>query len=760
MKRPGILTNGHVIAGPTAEWTDGLILGNGGLGAVMWGNAERVCFGLSKHDVWNRECAWPHGVRSEYTVLEMRDRFLREGRACLGDDPPLPGKACERHPTDRQTPVSVGTLELEVLTGVNVLSFTQALFPAEGRVTADIVPVDRRKSYGQRYPGVHIEAFVDADSDVLHICVSSGEGDPVRVAWRFYWPQHIGTYPDAVFAAEGKCAGTLNAVIDALDRFESRIVQSGTDCMLDAGRFSLSGTVTAFSDSPAYFSVSVRSGRDEQAPGLLPYSIAKERTLRFWSDFWDRSMLYYSEPRLNDLWAIGLYAMGASTRPDKNPPSLQGIWNLSPRAIWHSDFHFNTNIQESHWLCGQNNHPELAAALFRMLLHDWRGELRLLADEAFGIKDAVALGVGMDADGRALGGYGSLESLSNTAWTAMTLWDLYTFSPDPALLPGLFSFLRECCNLYDALMLRDENGIYHTVLSSSPERTMWDGEGNRYTLRGLDCTINVSTIRALYEAAAEAARLLGEDGSHYADTASHMPPLPVKDGVLIEMATGYFHDGDRPGVTKECHRHPSRLMPVFPAGQIGLFSNAETLALGRRSFADFLSDGEEKITGWSFAYLANIASRLGLADEAERLLGIVRDRFTLKGLLSAHNPLQEGAYPDALFQIEALLAVPAAMAEMALQSAGGEIRVFPAVPAGRDCAFEDLRARGGVLVSAELTGGSVSFVALTPEREGPVCLVSPWDGETVSVNGKAVRTASGRVILQGHAGETLRVTKA
>lgn len=471
-------------------------------------------------------------------------------------------------------------------------------------------------------------------------------------------------------------------------------------------------------------------------------------------------MLWYSEPSLNNLWAMGLYALGASTRPDKSAPNLQGIWNLSERAIWHGDFHFNTNLQECHRVCGAANHPELAKAMMRMLIHDWRDELRLSAKEAYGVdNNALALGVGMDWLGRNLSGWWAILSLSNTAWTAITLWDQYLFDPDEDFLrTDLYPFLQECCHLYDVLMDRDENGVYHTLLSSSPERAIFDKNGRAHSLCGRDCTINVATIRGLYEAAAHSAELLGDDPAPYREKAEHMPPFPQQDGVFIEMETGYFFDGPRPGVTKECHRHPSRLMPIFPAGFIGLNSDEGDLELGRRSFHDFLSDGVEWITGWSFSYLANIAARLGLGAEAEQCLTAVRDEFTLAGLLSAHNRLRSDAlYPDALFQIEALMAIPAAIDEMAMQSVDGIIRVFPALPDSRDCAFEHLRARSNVLVSAERKDGETRFVRLEPARDGAITLVSPWGERAVRVNGQRVLPENGRIVLNARAGDVFEV---
>ena len=759
MKKPDILTNGQTLSRPALEWTDGHILGNGDLGVVVWGAAGRLFFGLSKHNVYNLESPYAHGPRPEETYMRRLERFKRGDVDAFTPNLDHPDQPCDKPFFDHQTPLTMGTLSLELLPGVNLVAHTQTLYPAEGRVRVVVEPVDRRRGYGQLYPTLTVEAYVDSETNALNIRVSSGGGETVRAQWRYDWPQHMATYYKTDFTAQNAENGAFHAIIGEGNEFTVALSQRGVRPDLDASRFNLAGIVSISDDTPAEFSLRA-AARGEAVPESADYDAARARTAEWWHSFWSKSMLWYSEPSLNDLWAMGLYALGASTRPDKSAPNLQGIWNLSERAIWHGDFHFNTNMQECHWVCGAANHPELAKAMMRMLIHDWRDELRLSAKEAYGVdNDALAMGVGMDWLGRDLGGWWAILSLSNTAWTAITLWDQYLFDPDEDFLrTDLYPFLQECCHLYDVLMDRDENGIYHTLLSSSPERAIFDENGRAHSLCGRDCTINVATIRGLYEAAARSAELLGDDPAPYREKAEHMPPFPQQDGVFIEMETGYFFDGPRPGVTKECHRHPSRLMPIFPAGFIGLNSDESDLELGRRSFHDFLSDGVEWITGWSFSYLANIAARLGLGAEAEQCLTAVRDEFTLAGLLSAHNRLRNNAlYPDALFQIEALMAIPAAIDEMAMQSVDGIIRVFPALPDGRDCAFEHLRARGNVLVSAERKNGETRFVRLEPARDGAVTLVSPWGERAVTINGRRVLPENGRIVLNARAGDVFEV---
>lgn len=749
-KRPDILRHGHQLAAPAREWTDGHVLGNGNLGAALWGDAENLKIGLSKHDVYDLDAENAHGNRSRYTYKQMQKRYVREGRACLYDNP-------NRYRTDHlhQTPLSCGVLTLSVMFGVNYAAFTQTLYPAEGCVRVRVEPVDRTHCYGLRYPSVELDVCVDSEANTLAVRASCGDSVPggieAKVQWSYTWPQHIHAGYETRFAAQNDAEGTFFAGLGEGGSFTATVRQDGPASMLEATRLGLQGFFCIRSEGSSELSVTVLTEQDAQRPKAADVAAILARTKAWWDLFWSRSMVWIDDAALADLWAMGVYVLGASTRPDTSPPNLQGIWNMSERALWHGDFHFNTNAQQCHWAALPSNHPELSRALVRVLTEDWRGELRLLAREEYGVPDALAVPLGADWRGRALGGWFSTSSVSTTAWIALHVWEQYAFDPDEAFLRDtVLPFLKECCALYDGIM-EYRDGCYHTDISSSPERTVKTPEG-RYTLFGRDPAINVAVLTALYRATAEAARLVGEEDTHWAHVANHMPPLPVADGVLIEMETGYFAEGPAPGITKDCHRHPSRLMAVFPAGLIHLGSDPEDIALGVRSYHDFCADGMDRFTGWTYSYLACIAARLGLGSEAASLLHTLRDDFTLPGLLSSHDRLKEGPYSDSLFQIEALMGAAAAVQEMVLQSAGGVIRLFPALPDGTDGSFTRLRARGNIWVSASRRAGIVQDVLLEPQVEGPIRLASPWPDATIRANGEIIEGAGGILQLAGRAG--------
>jgi alpha-L-fucosidase 2 len=522
------------------------------------------------------------------------------------------------------------------------------------------------------------------------------------------------------------------------------------ESMLIATPLGLSGTVTfGGAQGPATLIMTIASGRDageDTAAACAVALVDDARTLgadalraahrAWWQSFWAQSAVYYDDPALNQAWVMGLYALASSTRPHTSPPNLQGLWNQYDIPPWHTDYHFNVNMQESLWAACSANHPELQESFVRCLATDWRDEFRRFAEEQFAAP-GLAIPFCTDWRGRAIGGWPLGVELCPTAWAAQHLWWQWRFTGDLALLRDtVYPFLEESCAFYRHLLVRGADGDYHIELSHSPEQVCPREGGGSQLIFGRDPAIDIALVRELFTNAATASDALGLDASvaeEYRAVAQALPPLPTHQGVLVDYATAFFPWGDAPGMFPWSHRHPSRLVPIFPCEEIGLHSPAEQLQLGRDSFHEFRSYGTMDSTGWSLVFQACIAARLGLAVEAEEALRVTCERFLLGGLLSSHNDLQGAHGP--LFQIEALLGFPAAMNEMLLQAVGGVLRVFPALPAGRRAAFTQLRAPGGVLVSAAHDGTGVTALQLRCEQAQVIQLLNPYPGEMVMLRG-------------------------
>lgn len=761
----------HTLARPAWEWVDGHVLGNGDVGAVVWGGPGQVDIGLSKHDVNDlRGACGKHGWNATYK--EMRGMAIA-GRRDFDKLLSVPRANAFKGPF----PVSCGRLSLELFRGVQMVGQEQTLDMRTAECRRVCHPTPSAKNWGMAYAPVEVTTYVHAERNLVAIELRCAMEQ--HASWTFdYSPGSLLPESPVYSLLAGKNIGIARHDLPESGSYAVALGVEGAGLNAAATALGLGGKLSfGGAAGPARILLSVVSGRDagaedvavaaarllEAAAAIAPDEL-REPHREWWAAFWDKSEITYENEDIARFWCFGVYALAASSRPGKSPPHLQGIWNQYDVPPWHADFHFNTNLQECHWIACPSNHPELQDALVRALTRDWRRQFRDYAATAYG---APGLAVPLCCDwlGRALG-WGPLSvELGMTAWMAQHLWKQWLFTHDRVLLrDDVHPFLGECVEFYRDVLHRREDGLYHVELSHSPEQVARDKGGGHYFVFGSDPTLDLVFIKALFEAYVEASGVLGIDGplvEAAREIVGHLPEPATLDGVLIDYAVGFFREGDAPGRLPVSHRHPSRLVGIFPGDEIGLHSPSEKLELGRKSFREFLSYGDEGFTGWSVAWQAAIAARLGLAEEAEERLAMLKRHFTLAGLLNSHNSLDDSyGFPGgALFQLEGSLGAAAAVNEMLLQSVHGFVRLFPGVPTNREASFKNLRAEGALLVSAAKDGAGVLFAEFAAEADCEFTLANPWPGKRVKLEERgAVRLIEGDSLsLAVAAGGVLRL---
>jgi len=454
--------------------------------------------------------------------------------------------------------------------------------------------------------------------------------------------------------------------------------------------------------------------------------------LEHWSRFWSQSSISYSNKHIEELWYMGIYALGASSKSKCSPPNLQGIWNMMDNPPWHADFHFNTNLQMSHWIACCSNHPELQEALIEKMTGEWHPKFKNYAQSVFAA-DGIAIPLCSDWFANAICWHELGLEMSLTAWMAQHLIEQWEFTQDKQLLKDtIFPFLLEVCAFYESILHRREDGSFNIELSHSPEQ-IWHNETDEpYLVLGSNPTIDLVFMRILFKAVLKTAKLLnycGNELDRWDDILHNLPENPTLNGVLIDQETGFFHDGDRPGFFPHSHRHPSRLVGIYPGHEIGLNSSAEKLKLGVDSFNEFHSYGNSGFTGWSLSWQAAIAARLGLADEAESSLRELKRNFTLPGMLNSHNNLHEKSFVlnEQLFQIEGTIGAAAAVNEMLVQMHDSKIFLFAGVPKGKSASFNKLRLKGNILISSERKGQFITHIELISQSiDLQVRISNPW----------------------------------
>ena len=409
----------------------------------------------------------------------------------------------------------------------------------------------------------------------------------------------------------------------------------------------------------------------------------------------------------------GRYLLLASSRENSPlPANLQGIWNdnLACNMGWTCDYHLDINIQQNYWLANIGNLAECNAPLFRYI-EDLSVHGEKTADKVYGARGWVAHTVA-NVWGYTAPGSGINWGLFPTAgaWMASHLWEHYRFTQDKVFLKEeAYPILKKSAEFFLDYMVEDpKTGYLMTGPSTSPENSFLY-QGGEWAVSMMPACDRVLVYEAL-SSCLEASVILDVDADFRVllETALYkLPPIKIgKDGTIQE----WFEDYE---LAHPNHRHSSHLLSLFPYHQISTDKTPELAeAAAKEVYRQLNSENWEDVE-WSRANMIAFYARLKNAEEAYKNMKGLLQEFSRENLFTMSPAGIAGAESD-IFSFDANEAGPAALAEMLLQSHEEYIEFLPALPqAWSTGSFKGLCARGGTVVDLNWEKGVVKYAKIT-----------------------------------------------
>jgi alpha-L-fucosidase 2 len=418
----------------------------------------------------------------------------------------------------------------------------------------------------------------------------------------------------------------------------------------------------------------------------------------------------------------GRYLLMCSSRlPGILPANLQGIWNKDMNAPWNSDFHTNINLQMNYWpaeVCNLSETSEILVSFMEKLTVPGS----VTAKEMYGT-DGWAIHHLTDPFGRtgvADGVWGITPM--NGPWMTFPVYEHFLFTGDTSFLKDkAYPLMKGSAEFVLGFLVESPEGFLVTNPSHSPENNFRDNVTGETSALTYAATTDIEIVNALLDNCIEASEILGTDkefASRLKSAKKRLPPVKVNSkGVIQEWIKDY--DEPEPG-----HRHMSHLLGLYPLAQFTpetpeLYRAAESTIERRLSFGG----GH---TGWSRAWIISLFARLQNGEKAyENLLGLLR-KSTLNNLFDTHPP----------FQIDGNFGGTAGIAEMLIQSHNGVIRLLPAIPKEwKNGEVKGICARGGFVVGMKWINSKLETARIYSEKGGKCSLI--YNGKEQEISLKA-----------------------
>ena len=678
------------------------LLGNGALGVVNGGTERGKRFVLTRGDLWS--CG-------SFKYLRWQQR---------GTDP-----------KNETMAISFADFEIEPLRGK--IDYTDEL---------DIETATLRTTGTFGDAAVKLRSWVAADEDVFVI-----EGVADRdVPWKLRlschndipaFPCEAGVVKHGIYVKRSTIDSTGGAPGSWVTNAVARLSATGGEIVeslrIDDRR--VETWIRIKKDQP--FRLVIGPSKDYIAEDAAIRRLRADH-VAWWKDWWSRSRIAIGDYDLENYWYGATYLLGAGSRAGKLPPGLYSIWVTKDCPSWNNDYHLNYNYISAFYGAYSSNRPDAARSLPDPLLaylpravENAQKRLAFLdkpksnyvasrGDLADGIADAALFPVGLAAFGAASEGDGQFLSQNlNGPFSAAACCTCWEYTHDEAYLKQVWPLLDKVANFYFGWCEKEglDGGKYRYVL--------YDATNENYPMVK-NCAITLACVRYLFETLVSVEPVLRRNG------------IDVPAGKLAKWRDFAANLSELPHGVTVCKGKPYHTFSAFDAGNGNAYGGATEIVIPGEAFS---FDLDEKTRQWAYNGMAIAMQQdqkalWGCINHLPKLYSVgIREGYPPEPLIAAFKKYDLAARGQKNFTIhdgahgfEKCGAIEF-INSMLIQCDHGFVKVFPNWT-GTDAKFENLRAKGAFLVSAEMRDGRISRVSVTSEKGGTFRLVNPFGGRS------------------------------
>ena len=717
---------------PAKQWVEALPIGNGRLGAMIFGNPSKEKIQLNENTIWAGQPYRNDNPEAKEALPKVRKLIFE-------------GKYKEAQDLVNQKFISLNSQGMPYQTAGNLNLF----FPGHENYTnyyreLNLESAITTTKYDVDEVTYKCEVFASFPDQVIIVRISANKPCKINFTASMNRPAPVNIFTDGgdkliMYGMTGDCDSIKGAVkfqVQAKITTEGGAVSSTDSSLVVKNADAAIIYISIASSFKNYHDISADAG--ERANSYLKNVLEKnyEQILKNhiadYQKYFNRvsidlgltdSVKNPTDIRIeqfakgNDPQLIALcfqfsrYLLISSSRPGGQPATLQGIWNYQLFPPWDSKYTVNINTEMNYWLSETTNLSEMNEPLIQMI-RELSQTGKQTAKVMYGA-DGWVLHHNTDIwrmNGPIDGSFWGMWPMGG-AWLCQHLWEKYEYNGDKKYLYSVYPVLKSTVEFYLSFLVEEPQHKWLVVCPSvSPENAP---SVHPESSIAAGTTMDNQLLLDLFTKTIKAAELLKTDKKfviNINETLKRLPPMQIgRWGQLQE----WMQDWDNP---EDHHRHVSHLYGLYPSNQISPFRTPELFSAARTSL---LARGDES-TGWSMGWKINLWARLLDGDHA---LKLITDQLTPS--IQPDGKQKGGTYPNLFdahppFQIDGNFGFTAGITEMLVQSNDGSIFVLPALPTNwKNGNIKGIRLRGGFEIeSMEWKDGQISKLVIKSNLGG------------------------------------------